>query len=39
MLEIYIQEVEGGDTLTVDVVNGELVVDSKTVLHGEVVDE
>ncbi|MBU5434124.1 ATP-dependent chaperone ClpB [Pseudoflavonifractor sp. MSJ-37] len=32
-------QVVPGDTLTVDVKNGELVVDSKTVLTGEVVDQ
>ena len=38
---VYVAEgdqVESGDTLTVDCVNGELTVEAKTVLTGEVVD-
>ena len=31
-------QVQPGDTLTVDCVNGELTVDAKTVLTGEIVD-
>ena len=36
--KIIADQVESGDTLTVDCVNGELTVEAKTVLTGEVVD-
>ena len=36
--KIIADQVESGDTLTVDVADGQLVVDSKTVLHGEIVN-
>ena len=37
--KIIADQVESGDTLTVDCVNGELTVEAKTVLTGEVVDD
>ena len=36
--KIIAGQVESGDTLTVDVADGQLVVDRKTVLHGEIVN-
>ena len=37
--KIIADQVEEGDTLTVDCVNGELTVEAKTVLTGDVVDQ
>ena len=37
--KIIADQVESGDTLTVDVADGELVVEARTVLHGEVVGQ
>ena len=37
--KIIADQVEEGDTLTVDCVGGELTVEAKTVLTGDVVDQ
>ena len=37
--KIIADQVEGGQTLTVDCRNGQLTVDARTVLTGEVIDD